>query len=38
MGVFWGVAKISNISGVLEIPVSFFCFCFFYFFFGGGER
>ena len=43
-GVYFGVAKISNIFGVLEIPV-FFCFFFvfflffkffFVFFWGGG--
>ena len=32
MGVFWGVAKISNIFGFLK----FLFFFFFFFFFGGG--
>ena len=41
MGVFFGVAKISNIFGVLEIPdifyfLFFFFFFFFFFFLGGG--
>ena len=32
MGVFWGIANISNIFGVLEIPFFFI----FIFFLGGG--
>ena len=35
MGVFWGVAKISNSFGGLEIPV-LFLFCFFFLWGGGG--
>ena len=37
MGIFLGVAKISNIFRVLDIPdISFFFF--FFFFLGGGEE
>ena len=32
-GIFWGVAKLSNIFGVLEIPYFLYLFIYLFFFF-----